>query len=358
MTKEAAWKFGRKPIVGLAGFFGYGNYGDELFVEVFREFLADRFELRILSDLKQKPYYSRPIDQVVEDVDAIVIGGGDIVQPWGMDPRYFSMEFLKRPVFVIGVGVPIRTRALNPNHVEKDWIIEKYARFFSHPSMRMIHARDRQSADWIRKKTHPKLKVIEAPDIVCALTLPPAQRPGGAPILGVVTRQRPGKEDDYTELNALVQQQREKGWHIRHIILGTGDVGERDLEDAVDIVGEKELVYSESLDDLSRAIGECSALASMKFHGTVVATMYGVPSMVLIPTNKNRNFMHRIARDELVSDFGDPRLCQRFGDGPAPIDPGDVRKLRKRSREVMTKLAAEISAALAEGDAGKASSGG
>lgn len=347
MVETLAPPSGKKPVIGLAGFFGHGNYGDELFVSVYKEYLSDKFDLKFLADLPTKPYYSRPVEEVVEEVDAIIIGGGDIVQPWNIDPRYFSKAFLKKPVFVVGVGIPIRSGPnKNPNHVEKDWIVQKLAGFFSHPSVRMVHARDPQSATWIREKLSPAVNVIEAPDIVCALSLPEAQKPVGAPILGIATRQRPNTNDDYSQINALANQQIERGWKIRHIILGTGSVGKRDALDAVDVTVPKELIYSESLEDLSRAIGECTALVSMKFHGSVVATMYGVPSTVLIPTNKNRNFMARIGRSDLLSKFDDPSLCDRFATTPDPIAPDSVEMLRQRARSVMEALVAELSHSL------------
>src|SRR4029077_7305488 len=39
---------GQPPTVGGVGFYGHGNYGDELFLEVFREHLGSDFELRSL----------------------------------------------------------------------------------------------------------------------------------------------------------------------------------------------------------------------------------------------------------------------------------------------------------------------
>lgn len=339
MVEKLRPETGSKPVVGLAGFFGYGNYGDELFVSVYKEYLQDDFDLRFLSDRLTKPYHSRPLEEVVAGVDAIIIGGGDIVQPWNLDPRYFSKEFLIRPVCVVGVGVPIRSGAnMNPHHSEKDWVVKKYAEFLGHPSVKFIHARDEQSRNWIASKTSPSVEVIEAPDIVCALTLPAVDRPADGKVLGIVTRQRPNQEDDYAQLNALARQQSDRGWEIRHIILGTGEVGARDLVDADDIVGPKDMVYTESLEELSRAIGGCTALVSMKFHGTVVATMYGVPSTVLIPTNKNRNFMKRIDRGDLLSRFDDVTLCSRFDPQPAALDPAALNMLRQRAGEVMVGL--------------------
>ena len=69
---------------------------------------------------------------------------------------------------------------------------------------------------------------------------------------------------------------------------------------------------SESIADLTRAIGECAVVASMKFHGCVVATMYGTPAITLITTDKFRNFYKLIERDELVAHHRHDTLPDRL----------------------------------------------
>ena len=61
-------------------------------------------------------------------------------------------------------------------------------------------------------------------------------------------------------------------------------------------------------------------MASMKFHGFVVATMYGVPCFVLMPTAKNRYLADMIGRRDLLSHYGDKDLPDRLAAGLAPID--------------------------------------
>ncbi len=339
---------GKKPVVGIGGFFGYGNYGDELFLEVFQEYLGKDFTLRPLPDMAEKPYFSRPVEDMVKEVDAVLVGGGDLVQPWSMDPRYFHRAYLSKPVFVAGVGVPIRAKT-NTHQTERPDIVERYKTFFNHPNVKFIHARDQQSVNWIVEKTSPKVKVVEAPDIVCALTFPTVTKDPKSKILGIVTRHRPGKEneDDYSQIEALGNKAIKDGYTVHHLILGTGAVGQRDVINAerVKIPGKK-VIYSESLDELSRAIGRCTALASMKFHGSVAATMYGVPSMVLVPTSKNRNFMRRMNREDLLCVFDSPDLVERFTPFPAPIDPKWVAKLRKDAQALFAQLKASIHANL------------
>lgn len=329
-----------KPRLGIVGFFGHGNYGDELFWSVFQQYFGEHFDLVLIPDLPEKPYFSTPVDDRVDGVDAIVIGGGDLIRPWSVDERYFHKTYLRKPVYMVGLGVPIR--ATSSAFADRPEVASRYASFFQHPSVQFVGLRDDASRDWVVRNLAPTAPVVSAPDMVCALDLPaaPAQNPT-SPILGIATRLRPDLDsaDDYSELATLASAMRDRGWRIRHLILGTGTVGQRDRLNADDLAIEgKEIFASEDLDDISRAIGECTALVSMKFHGSVVATMYGIPSVVLIPTSKNRSFMHRLGREDLLSRFDDPQLTAKFDSVPAPPDPSAVAGLREDAAALLSRL--------------------
>ncbi len=329
-----------RPRLGLVGFFGHGNYGDELFLKVFDQFFGEDFDLKIIVDRIEKPYYSRRVEALVDEVDAIVIGGGDLIRPWALDPRWFNTAYLRKPVYMVGLGAAIR-----PNTVEKDFVIDRYARFFRDPNVRFIGVRDDVSRRWVESRLAPDVEVRSEPDIVCALDLPSVER--RPDLLGIITRLRPNREvpDDYSALEQLALEVMSRGWSVRHIIAGTGLVGERDLANSVDLhVPGKELVASEDLDVLTAAIGECTALASMKFHGSVVATMYGVPSLVLVPTSKNVTFMKRIERADLLAHFEADDLLTRFQPMPASHDEAAIAMLRERATDLMSELAARIHA--------------
>jgi polysaccharide pyruvyl transferase WcaK-like protein len=341
----------RRPKVGIAGFYGYGNFGDELFLKVFAEHLGDEFDLSIVSDLLEKPYFSMDIKEIVAGLDAIIIGGGDLIQPWATDPRYFDKALLQKPVFVCGVGVPIRSAKYPSQQVEKDFIVQRYLRFLSHPNVKFIHVRDPQSHTWLIDRINPPVGVLEAPDIVCSMTLPAVAPPstGKPPILGIVTRHRPNRAepDDYSKVVQLLETALRDGWHVRHIVLGNGRVGIQDVEDAKRISPlEKQLIYTDDLDVMCRAIGQCTCLASMKFHGTVVATMYGVPSIVMIATSKNRNFMRRIGREDLLSSFDSEALIDKFLSKPEPISSSSVEDIKQGALEAMYRLRSALRAEL------------
>ena len=61
-------------------------------------------------------------------------------------------------------------------------------------------------------------------------------------------------------------------------------------------------------------------LASHKFHGTVVAVSYGIPSISMSTTDKNRNLLRRLGRPDLLCAFDDPSLPDRLENPPKPID--------------------------------------
>jgi len=328
----------RRPVLGIAGFFGHGNFGDELFLDVFSEYFGDHYDLVVLPDGLTRPYFTGGIKSRVAKVDAILIGGGDLLQPWAVDKRYWAKTYLTKPVYILGLGVPIRAPW---SEWDNPVAIEKHREYLNHPNIKYIGVRDDESRAWIDKHIQPRVPVNVDPDIVCALTLPPAaEKDDDTPTLGIVTRLRKADEqDDYTELEKHAHHVQANGWKVQHLVLGTGVVGERDIADAENLrIEGKEIVHSENLAELCSSLGSLTALASMKFHGSVVATMYGVPSIVLIPTSKNRSFMRRMGREDLLAKFDAPDLVDRFQPAPAPITPDQVAMLREGAKRPLLEV--------------------
>lgn len=313
---EGPWVPSRRrtrPRVGLVGFYGPGNYGDELFLDVFRRHLGEVADVEVIFDSATRPYFERPVRDVVRGYDTIVIGGGDLVIPWAASDRYWLPDYLRRPVHVVGVGVPTWRPA-------KPAVVAALGAFLRHRNVRSITARDAESGAWIREHLRPRVDVASSADLVFALPLPAVERPTDPPILGIVVRWREGG-DDYGAVRAAAARGRALGYRLRTIVLATGEVRARD-ERALDEVGldDVERIASDDLDVLTRAIGECTMLVSHKFHGTVVATSYGIPSVSMSTTDKNRNLLRRLGRPDLVCAFDDPGLPDRVTRPPAAID--------------------------------------
>jgi polysaccharide pyruvyl transferase WcaK-like protein len=322
------------PAVGLVGFYGWGNYGDELFGEVFREHLADPIQLHTVLN-PDAGRFGRRVGAAVRRADALVIGGGDIVIPWATSSQYWERAYLRRPVFITGVGVP--------TFRESRWAtVTTLGRFFQHPNVRYIGTRDATSSAWIERELQPAVPVVTAPDLVCGLTLPPVVRPTDPPIFGVAVRQR-AEPDDLTQVRRLCERAISLGYRVRRIVLATGRTRLRDLEATAGVgLPDTELVSSDDLAVISQAIGECTVVASMKFHGVVVATMYGVPAFVLMPTAKNQYFVRDIGRPDLLSRYSDPDLPDRLTHDVAPISLEVRQRLRTGAVEAVTDLRRRI----------------
>ena len=325
--------------MGLVGFYGHGNYGDELFLEVFREHLGSDVDLRPLLDPAGRTLATR-LGARIRASDAILIGGGDIMIPWETTTHYFVPAYLRRPVLIAGIGVPTWGQSL-PH------VVERLRTFVSSPSVRFLGTRDAESTAWIEGQLRPTIPVRTAADLVCGLTLPAVDKPAGAPIFGVIVRSR-REPDDLTHVRRLCARAIELGYRVRRIVLATGRVrAEDEVATAALELPDTELVASDDLAVLSRAIGECSAIASMKFHGVVVATMYGVPAIAMMPTTKTLNFMRRIDRTDLLSFFGDPELPSRLVPGIAPIAVETRDQLRAEAINHLGDLRAAIASAVA-----------
>ena len=251
-----------KPTIGLVGFFGWGNYGDELFADVWRQELGSHFNLRVLPDLQAKPYFSRPLTEVMDGVDAILIGGGDLVNARQVSQLYWRRQWLQVPVFIAGVGVPF-------HETPHPRVKEHLTMFFNHPNCRYINTRDIESKSWIDQEFSPAIGVNESPDLVCALELPAVTKPE-KPVVGLVTRERrriherlPRNADErpepteYTVMQHVADEMSARGYEVRQIILGTGHTLAEDLADANWLaMPNTQLFYSENIDDLTRALGE------------------------------------------------------------------------------------------------------
>lgn len=306
--KDLVSQFHQRPKVGLIGFFGWGNYGDELFLDQWHRVLDEHFDARPIHDLLRAPYFSRDPKTVAQEYDAFVIGGGDLVIPNKVSELYWDMAWLAKKVYIAGVGVPTWIRNENPR------VNAHMSAFFQHPNVRFIGARDEESAEWIRQRLQPNVPVHCYPDLVYSMPLPPARQYGEDKVLGISVRQRRNeKVDDYSALTTMVEEARRRGYAIKVLVLSNGRTGEADLKATSRLpFAPFEVIHSESMDELTAALGGLDVLASMKFHGSLVASMYGVPSIVLSPTTKSKNLYQSLGRTELLSHLNDETMAEKL----------------------------------------------
>ncbi|MGL3151651.1 polysaccharide pyruvyl transferase family protein [Microbacterium sp. A82] len=327
-----------KPRVGITGSLARGNYGDELYVRVYEHWLGQWADLTLLTGIF-RPWYFRAIrNNQVDLMDAVVLGGGDLLCPYRpeIDRDFTNPMYLRRPLHVAGIGVERNRPDIDPS------VLEQWTEFLTHPNVRSISTRDPGSAEWVSEHIRPKVSVGSHADLVCALPLPPVERDDAKPILGIVTRHIKSPKE-YRLLEEIGASYIEKGWRVRHIIGGVAAHGKRDFDNAEELkVDGKETFYTENLDEITRALGECSLVLSMKLHTTLVATMYGVPTVCVNPVVKARAFMAAIGREELALSPTDRRLVKILEDGVPAVPMDKVEELRNQAIERLKSLSQQI----------------
>lgn len=327
-----------KARLGLVGYFGYGNFGDELFLDVYRKYFYD-CELIVIPESAHNPIYGNDfgrVEEIVNSVDAIIIGGGDLFIPKYFAQNYFQQVFLRRPIFFNGVGVPLWI-GQDPE------VIAKMARFASHPNVKRINARDTESVDWLVSKLSPTAPVVHSADMVFSLDLPKVEKDPKKKVFGVITRWDNPGTIRWDRITALCDRARSYGYEVHNIILGTGKIRDDDIEAL------KEWDYSEmitvdpqDLNEMIKAIARCDVLASTKFHGCVVATAYGIPTITMTTTDKFINLFRGIDRPDLISHFLHDDLVTHLSKYMARIPRITVENLRSDADNSMKKLRREI----------------
>lgn len=286
--------------IGLVGYFGWGNYGDELFLEAYQKAFLGH-ELVIFHDPIKGGFLDNA-DQLIASVDAIVVGGGDLIIPWNRSWLYWDERFLQKPVFVFGVGVPTWGKS-DPA------VLIHYQKFLSHPNVKMISCRDEESVQWVNKNIIIDKPILFSPDMVLALRFPQQFAKNNS--LGIILR----KQNDYVfdKILEVSEAAKQLNLSIRLIMLGTG----RTLSDDYEVFQKirfpsYEIVVRDSVSELSAEIASCRYLISMKFHGIVAAYKCGVPFISLSGADKFKSFMKQTGNEKYSSTWMDPALSEKF----------------------------------------------
>lgn len=326
--------------VGLVGYYGWGNYGDEFFKSVLESELPG-VEFQVLHGVGPAGELDLScVEERVAQVDVIMIGGGDLVIPYAMSSLYWQEVFLRKPIVVYGVGVP---RWGGYNH---DVVIRMRA-FMQHPAVKQVTARDQESADWISTHLKPHAPVACEPDIVCAYQhryVVPRDR-----AFGLVLRHQ-GADLNKNAVKILLDRVRSRGYHPRVLMLATDKTLSDDFQPLQKLdLGDVDIIVRSSLEALTDELISCDRVASMKFHGCVVAMSHNIPCLALSQANKFKNFYAELDRSQWLSSLGDEQMLSKLDDlldAPNYLFP---REIRENSRAGLRKLEQALIQAAAEG---------
>jgi len=130
-----------------------GNFGDELFLKTFKQIFSE----------DQVFYYSAYLD--LSKIDAVIIGGGDLIIPYRIYEYYFPAPLKDHPIWIYGVGVI-------DWYPEETWPVEEIARNRDYLSRaKQLSLRDQRSAS-IAKKYQFNDQIRVVPDIAFAYREP------------------------------------------------------------------------------------------------------------------------------------------------------------------------------------------
>ncbi|WP_158548118.1 polysaccharide pyruvyl transferase family protein [Desertihabitans brevis] len=262
--------------VGLVGYFGWGNFGDELMFQLWRQRLGGSVDAHRVHDLLHRPYFQASARDAAAPLDAIVIGGGDLIHPDSISPLYWNRAWLDKPVFVSGVGVAFERGGFRQD------VPGRLTDFLGHPAVRSIGLRDAASAEWVGAQLGSD-RVRQSPDLAFAFELPPPLPRHR--VVGIALRKRPS-EDDRDTVARVVRWARERGLGTELLVLATGHTAQDELSHLSPAFPGVSVRSVGSVDEQCQAISSYAVLFSAKFHGSVVALRYGTPTVSLRETHK------------------------------------------------------------------------
>lgn len=299
--------------IGIAGYFGYGNLGDEWYVATWRS-LFGHGNVRTLTV---------PDRRSIEGLDGIIIGGGDLIHPGMVNNNYFNYDMLSVPVYIYGVGVPLSKFKWDKK------VVDFYRDFFGRASVVMV--RDEESYMELKRAGIRVDGVVE--DVAFGGPLPHGLEfppDGNSNWLGVEVRSTLMPSNYIREVmdavaRTAVAMNREHDMSSYIITMASAGLKKKcdvlyDCYDGSDVlnsrlsleIGEQNVKRSPVVMDVMEILPEINPmkmLITSKFHGMIAGLRYRVPTIGVSPGG-SRKFV-------ALSRKVDPMtLCTELGDLP------------------------------------------
>ncbi|MDO5617809.1 polysaccharide pyruvyl transferase family protein [Kocuria sp.] len=306
--------------LGLVGFFGWGNYGDELMRSVWENQLP--VNAQVVHDRLDKPYFSRPSVEMAAEYDAFVIGGGDLIMPRAVSTLYWNRSWLGKPCLVSGVGVALEDTFTRPD------VPKRIGRFLSDQNVLRISARDTESANWIRSCTsHATIQVC--PDLGFGMPLEQSwlsqsgdSVSGSSAVVAIVIRKHLG-DDISAAVDRVLRWAQQRGSRVEFLIAATGLEANLELEVIRDRWPGVPVRAEHTIQAVTAAFGDYAVVASAKFHVSLMCMRLGIPNLTLRATHKIQQLSHQLqdpgTRNVVNSDHSSADI-ESLAMRPVPAD--------------------------------------
>jgi len=281
-------------VIGLVGYYGWSNYGDDIFLETWREKLGFHRAVSIT-----------PYDNL-DGFDKIIIGGGDLIWDVVFNNNYFNEKWYEngKKVYIYGIGVadPSIKKFKNEN------TFKLYKNFFSKASY--VSARDILSCNWIRDVLD--IKNVELVEDIAWNYESKISEPKEKGSVGITYRRN--ELYSFREMSSLIinlidrSKDSDKSKNIKFIPLQTGFYNTISLHNSL----KEEIVRSVSYANINSMpiqydtqhkysyIRSCDYYITCAFHGLVTALKERVPVLCLLHSNKAKQLAAKIKMPEII----------------------------------------------------------
>lgn len=279
----------------VCGYYGYGNFGDELFLLTLSEQFPE----------DQVFPYTPQVD--ISQVDAVIIGGGDLVTPYYYNNYYFPPALSRLPTWVYGVGIV-------DFYPEETWPAEAVQEY--RERLQQTHGlflRDKWSAEIAEKYYfHSMVKVV--PDIAFSYKEPhyPIHFSAERKVIGVCVF----SYEDFpmnTMLKLLAGLSREEYHLVLIPVVHHMDNPFNDLplcskiqEELLAANPSAEITVANVMTDLNMTyqyIQSVDYLISFKLHPALVALRGGIPVLCLSKMGKVRSLFQSLNLEPYTMDY-------------------------------------------------------
>jgi polysaccharide pyruvyl transferase WcaK-like protein len=305
----------------IAGYYGFGNYGDELFANVFRTFLGEFFQLTFLPDALTDPYFpGEGLASIVERHDLVIVGAGDLLNPQYIPPFYLAEEFLRRKVIIEGVGVPLELGS-------SETATAHLGNFLSSKCVKGISVRDRLSHDFLVENLG--IDSLIKPDITLSLQIL-NQRPK---LRTVTISPRAHQDDEHYAAMIEVAAEIRQSATPEVLISSIGDTAKDDMEFSSAYFQSFEQFDFKSIERITDFIASSEIVISDKFHVCLIGLIGGC---TVIPISNSNKFKILLDLSEIVG---------RTKNGIYILQPNKkkISNQQRQSRDHLSNLKTQIS---------------
>ena len=328
--------------IGIRGYYGFGNFGDELFLETFKQVFHSHKVFPLIY----------PINRC--DCDRVIVGGGDLIIPYSFNPSYFPNELLQVKNWVYGVGIV----DFYPEHTWPKEEVNKYRNIISQSEG--LYVRDANSK---KLATNMKLHsgiIEQVPDIAFSYKQP------SFPIVKNPLETNVGfcpfayKDFPLTKMtNILATISKKKNYRISIISVVDNKNKYSDLSVCNTLMerilkinpnARISVIEYKYLDVTYSFIQSLDFLISFKLHPSLVAIRNSIPTFCFSKLSKVTSLLSEFNISEFYSDYEAPQQqIQTKIEDFLKIDPNKmitlgtkIKSVEKLSDEKIQKLKTEV----------------